>query len=111
MRSEIVKKTTKKVIAVIAAATLCLGQLTGCGGVRTENDDRADALSYDDAMTEMGTLLKKVSVSQVSDPVLDIYSEEVSEADALADIDTFPMTVEGNGEIDIEVAAATEMSA
>ena len=111
MRSEIVKKTTKKVIAVIAAATLCLGQLTGCGGVRTENDDRADALSYDDAMTEMGTLLKKVSVSQVSDPVLDIYSEEVSEADALADIDTFPMTVEGNGEIDIEVAAATEVSA
>ena len=32
-------------------------------------------------------------------------------ADALDDISTFPITVKGNGDIDIEVAAATEMSA
>ncbi|MBR6315630.1 MAG: VWA domain-containing protein [Lachnospiraceae bacterium] len=102
---------TKKIMAGVLSASLAVTMLAGCGGVRTENDDRADALSYDDAQAEMNTLLKKVSVSTVEDPILDIYSEEVSEADALADIDTFPITVRGNGDIDIEVAAATEMSA
>ncbi len=108
------KKTglmTKRIMASLLSASLAVTMLAGCGGVRTENDDRADALSYDDAQAEMNTLLKKVSVSTVEDPILDIYSEEVSEADALADIDTFPITVRGNGDIDIEVAAATEMSA
>ena len=101
----------KKVLAAVLSATLAAGLLTGCGGVRSENDDRVNALSPDDAKTEMATLLKKVKVKEVSDPILDIYSEDVSEADALADIDTFPITVEGRGQINIEVAAATEMSA
>ncbi len=101
----------KKVLAAVLSATLAVGLLTGCGGVRSENDDRVNALSPDDAKTEMATLLKKVKVKEVSDPILDIYSEDVSEADALADIDTFPITVEGRGQINIEVAAATEMSA
>ena len=101
----------KRTAALCLSAAMCATLLAGCGGVRSENDDRADALSYDDAKTEMETLLKKVSVTQVTDPVLDIYTEDVSEADALADIDTFPITVKGNGDIDIEVAAATEMSA
>ncbi len=101
----------KKVMAAFLSASLAAGLLTGCGGVRSENDDRVNALSPDDAKTEMATLLKKVKVKEVSDPVLDIYSEDVSEADALADIDTFPIMVEGRGQINIEVAAATEMSA
>ncbi len=103
--------TAKKLTALVLSATLLSLSLTGCSGVRTQNDDRADALSYDDAITEMNTLLKKVTVKEVTDPVLDIYAEEVSEADALADIDTFPIMVQGQGDINIEVAAATEMSA
>ena len=101
----------KKVMAGMLSAVLAAGLLSGCGGVRSSNDDRVNALSEDDAKTEMATLLKKVKVNEVTDPILDIYSEDVSEADALADIDTFPITVEGKGQIDIEVAAATEMSA
>ena len=99
-----------RAVALILAASLFL--LTGCGGdVITKNAGRENALSYADAKTELESLLKKVNVSTVENPVLDIYSETPTEADALADISTFPITVSGKGDINIEVAAATEMSA
>lgn len=101
----------RKKTALALAAVLITGLLTGCGGDSVRTDRNADALSYEDAETEIASMLKKVSVSEVSDPVLDIYSDEVSEAEALADISTFPITVQGNGEINLEIAAATELSA
>ena len=93
------------------AAVLLAGLLTGCGGDSVRTDRNSGSLSYEDAETELASMLKKVRVSQVSDPVLDIYSDEVSEAEALADISTFPITVAGSGEINLEIAAATELSA
>lgn len=99
---------------VLLASVLALALLTGCGQeqktdvVRTERS--ADKLSYEDAASELTTLLKKVEVHQVKNPTLDIYSDDTSEAEALADIETFPIVVEGDGEIDIEIAAATELS-
>lgn len=101
----------QKKTALALAAVLITGLLTGCGGDSVRTDRNADALSYEDAEAEIASMLKKVSVSQVSDPVLDIYSDEVSEAEALADISTFPVTVAGSGEINLEIAAATELSA
>jgi len=101
----------RKKTALALAAVLITGLLTGCGGDSVRTDRNADALSYEDAETEIASMLKKVSVSEVSDPVLDIYSDEVSEAETLADISTFPITVQGNGEINLEIAAATELSA
>ena len=101
----------QKKTALALAAVLITGLLTGCGGDSVRTDRNADALSYEDAETEIASMLKKINVSEVSDPVLDIYSDEVSEAEALADISTFPITVQGNGEINLEIAAATELSA
>lgn len=101
----------RKKTALALATVLITGLLTGCGGDSVRTDRNADALSYEDAETEIASMLKKVSVSEVSDPVLDIYSDEVSEAEALADISTFPITVQGSGEINLEIAAATELSA
>ncbi|MCR5452961.1 MAG: VWA domain-containing protein [Lachnospiraceae bacterium] len=101
-------KTFKK-LAVIAMSAVFL--FTGCGGdVITTNSNRVNALSEEDAKAELASLLKKIPVNEVSDPVMDIYSEETSEADALADIDTFPMVLEGKGDIDIEIAAPSELS-
>ena len=98
----------RKMIAVLLS-TVMLGFLAGCGSdVRTEGEKK---MSYEDASSELSSLLKKVSIRTVSNPTLDIYMDETSKADALDDIDTFPITVRGNGDIDIEVAAATEMSA
>lgn len=101
----------QKKMALALAAVLITGLLTGCGGDSVRTDRNADALSYEDAEAEIASMLKKVNVSEVSDPALDIYSDEVSEAEALADISTFPITVAGSGEIDLEIAAATELSA
>lgn len=100
----------KRFAALIAVTALVISALTGCSGSGTR-ETRKGALSHNDAVTEMKTLEKTLNVRRVTDPVLDIYSEEVSPADALADIDTFPVMVKGTGKIDIEVAAATEMSA
>ncbi|MBO6015387.1 MAG: VWA domain-containing protein, partial [Lachnospiraceae bacterium] len=97
----------KKVIALLAAVSLLAGQ-TGCGIVR---DEGAQYLSKEDAQTELSALLKKVDVTEVTNPAMYIYEDEISEADMLADIDTFPIMVEGNGQINLEIAAATEMSA
>ncbi len=101
----------QKKTALAMAAVLLVGALTGCAGDSIRTDRNAGSLSYEDAETELASMLKKVSVSEVSDPVLDIYSDEVSEAEALADISTFPITVSGSGEINLEIAAATELSA
>ena len=83
--------------------------LTGCG-VRSDNGVKS--LSYDDANKELSSLLTKVRTTTVADPVLDIYSDDTSEVVNLADIDTFPIVVDGNNTgINVEIAAATELSA
>ena len=101
----------KRLLSAILVLTMAAA-LTGCGGgdssVRTEE---AKKMSEEDARAELTSLLKKVDKRTVSNPTLDIYMPETTEADALDDISTFPITVKGTGDIDIEVAAATEMSA
>ncbi|MBR1930704.1 MAG: VWA domain-containing protein [Lachnospiraceae bacterium] len=97
----------KRLMAGLLAVCMT-ASMVGCGSVR---NGETKYLSYDDAKTELTSLLKKVDVSTVSNPSMYIYEDEISEADMLADIDTFPITVQGNGQIDIEIAAATEMSA
>lgn len=100
----------KRILAIMLSAALSASSLAGCGasGVYTEGAPR---LSEDEAKAELSSLLKKVNVRQVADPVMDIYTDDLSETAALADIDTFPIREEGHGRINIEIAAATEMSA
>ncbi len=101
------KKRRKK--GLFLALFLLTAFLCGCGGVRTERNE--GSLSYEDAQAEIASMLKEVNVTRVSEPALDIYSDDLSEAETLADISTFPMTVTGDGEINIEIAAATELTA
>lgn len=101
----------KNIAAAVLAAAVAVSALTGCGeSAYTENASRKNALSEDDAKKELSTLVKKIDVDTVEDPVLDIYTDDSSEGDALADISTFDMTVEGTGEINIEIAGSTELT-
>lgn len=106
-------KLFKKIFCVLVISILFIN-LMGCSfgsGVEYNSNNNVKALSYDDAVTELNTLVKSIQINTVTNPKLDIYSDEISEADALADIDTFKLTVQGNGDINVEIAAATELSA
>ena len=99
---------SRRFLSVLLAAATAAALFGGCGSVRTERNE--GTLSYEDAQAELTSMMKKIDVSQVENPVLDIYSDDTSEADILADIDTFPITTAGDGEVNIEIAAATELS-
>lgn len=96
----------KKLLMKIAATSMIITLgLSGCG---TPGYEETKTLNYDEATAELASKLKKVNVSSVEAP-LDIYDTDVV-TKTLASINTFPLAAEGNGQIDIEIAAATELS-
>ena len=98
----------RAILGAFLAATMVITSLTGCSSVY--KNGTAGYLSEEEALKELDSLMTKVDVTTNSKPVMDIYSEDVSEADTLADINTFPVTIRGDGDINIEIAAATELS-
>lgn len=90
---------------------MCIAMLTGCSyvsdDVRVEDEP---VMSEKDAKAEMSVLLNKIKVTEVQDPQMYIYSDEIDEAAALADIDTYPIVVSGKGSINVEIAGATELT-
>ncbi|MBD5584696.1 MAG: solute-binding protein [Clostridia bacterium] len=102
------RRQIKKILALLLVLTL----LTGCDAISDEirAHEKTDALSVTEARKELDSLLTKVKSTEIKDPQLDIYTDEISEAAALADIDTFDTPVDGNGQITIEIATATEFS-
>lgn len=103
----------KRTLALLLACLLCFSFiLTACSSP-SNNDvyagDNISTIPEEDAIKEIGALLTKVKVASVDAPI-DISYDDISEQDALADINTFPITVKGTGDIDIEIAAGTEIS-
>ena len=98
----------KRLLSTVLTVALVAASITGCSSVR--KDASVGTLSEDDAKKELTSLMTKVDITKNENPILDIYSDEVSEADTLADIDTFPITVQGSGQINLEIAASSEFS-
>lgn len=100
---------SKKYVSMLLACVMGAVSLMGCsnGNTRVENES---SMSFEDAVTEMNSMLKKINVEKICKPVMDIYSDDGSDMAMLDDIDTFPIMVEGEGDINIEIAAATELS-
>lgn len=96
----------RKFTVFILIAAMLLASVVGC----TKYKNGQNKLTYDEAITELNALMKKVELSTVSSPVLDVYSDDLTEADALSDISVFPLTTKGSGQINIEIAADTELS-
>lgn len=103
----------KKRIRSIFAALLAVCMLAGCGGNIPDDvrvNEKTAALTVSEARKELDSLLTKVTSAEIQNPQLDIYTDEIGEAAALADIDTFRIAERGSGQIVIEIAAATELS-
>lgn len=98
----------RKILALAATAVFGISALIGCGSVYTPT---GTSLTYEEATTELKSLMTMVDRATVEDPVMDIYTDEISESEALSDISTFPITVQGNGQINLEIVGATEMTA
>lgn len=96
---------SKKILSTILAVVMTAGLFTGCSEYE---EGEEEIYSYDEAIAELEAFNKKLSADTRS-LKLDIYSDNTTSS-ALASIDTFPIVVKGNGNINIEIAAATEMS-
>ncbi len=95
----------KKILSMLMAIVLVTAVLTGCGNYTTGEEK---VYAYDEAITELNAFNKELS-ADTRELKLDIY-DEVTTNSALANISTFPIVVKGEGKINIEIAAATEMS-
>lgn len=105
-------KRMKKTVALLLAALMCAAALTGCGPMDSaiSMGEKAPALTVAEAGKELESLLTKVTRTDIENPALDIYMDEIGEAAALADISTFDIAEHGAGQVNIEIAAATELS-
>lgn len=101
----------KKTLSMLLALLFAISCLTACGDTdQITMGEKTPALSVAEARKELNSLLTKVQSNEITDPMLDIYGDEISEAAALASIDTFKIAEQGRGQINIEIAAATELS-
>lgn len=105
----------KKRLSILLVASMLLAGCSSSQNVMLS--EKKEAMSVDEAQEEIDSLLKKVEVHEVTEPQLDIYSDEISEKAALADIDTYPIIFQSGGDIlgnsdtiIIEIAAATELT-
>lgn len=98
--------TFKRILSAVLLIVMLTCIITGC----TSPDKGTEKVySYDEAIKELNAFYDQIHTDTVK-PRLDIYNDNTTAAAQLADISTFPITVQGNGDIDIEIAAATEFS-
>ncbi len=98
-------KKLKKIVSGVICAALVVCSASGCSKTPGGTDK---GYTYDEAIKELNAFNSQITADEIP-AKLDIYNNDSASA-MLADISTFPLTVEGQGEINIEVAAATEMS-
>lgn len=96
----------RSVLSAMLAILLTAGTLCGCEGAISDNS----TYTHDEAVQEIAARVSKIDPVAMK-PTLNIYDDADETTVALSDISSFPITVQGNGEVDIEIAAATELSA
>ena len=98
------RKTTR-ILSLLLAIVMMTFIITGC---TQHNEGNEKVYSYDEAVTELNAFNQKIKTDTI-DPVMDIYDDD-SEKTALADISVFELTTEGSGDINLEIAAPSELS-
>ena len=98
------RKTTR-ILSLLLAIVMMTFIITGC---TQHNEGNEKVYSYDEAVTELNAFNQKIKTDTI-DPVMDIYDDD-SEKTALADISVFELTTEGSGDINLDIAAPSELS-
>lgn len=95
----------KYVIIGIIVIALIIGLIVIIGN---SGQDQG-SISYEDAKSTMNALLSKTKIKENNNVKVDISSENINEV-ALPDISKYPFSVEGHGDINIEIFSSTEKS-
>lgn len=100
----------KKIIAIVLALALVVGGVIAIGINQTKNHGKTrNTISQEEAMKNLDKLYKKVDIETASPQKAAIDSLTSNVADELPDIETsYPLTVKGNGDVDIEIFTSTE---
>ena len=100
----------KKVIAPLIIIAIIVASVIGWGVNKTKDVGKSQSLiSQEQAVKNLSKLYKKVDIETAQPQKAAIDSLSSNIADELPDINTsYPLTVEGNGDINIEIFTSTE---
>jgi len=100
-----------KIIRTMTVIGVLVVGVVGGGIFLTKNIGKsAREISKEEAMEDLPKLLKKISVTSVEPRKAQVEIGSSSLADELPDISKYPLSVSGNGDIDIEIFSSTEKS-
>lgn len=101
----------KKIVGTMSLMAVLVAGVVGGGMVLTKNIGKsAREISHEEAMEDLPKLLKKINVTNVEPRKAQVQIGTSSLIDELPDISKYPLSVMGNGEIDIEIFSSTEKS-
>ncbi len=101
----------KKIAGTMAIMAVLVTSVVGGGIVLTKNIGKsAREISKEEAMEDLPKLLKKINVTEVDARKAQVQIGTSSLIDELPDISKYPLSVDGNGDIDIEIFSSTEKS-
>lgn len=105
------KSKNKKFYGILAVVLTIICTVSGCASLDGLGYESSKILTYDEATRELEAKLTEVKTSDVDVPLY--YGDNSYDTAVILDDidDTFPITVQGSGVINIEIAAATELSA
>lgn len=101
----------KKIVGTMALMAVLVTGVVGGGIFLTKNIGKsAREISKEEAMEDLPKLLKKINVTEVEPRKAQVQIGTSSLIDELPDISKYPLSVDGNGDIDIEIFSSTEKS-
>lgn len=100
-----------KIIGTMTVIGVLVAGVVGGGIFLTKNIGKsAREISKEEAMSDLPKLLKKISVTSIEPRKAQVEIGNSSLADELPDISKYPLSVTGNGDINIEIFSSTEKS-
>lgn len=105
------KNNRGKIVAVMCLMAVMVTGVVGGGVLLTKNIGKSTReISKEEALEDLPKLLKKINIETVEPRKAQVEIGTTSLADELPDISKYPLSVRGDGVIDIEIFSSTEKS-